>query len=84
MYTYALTDEGKNAVQQFVLEHGLPDLNVNAYFAAAEVEADNFNVGENEAPQLSIDANCSKDGLEHHLFLDRNWYVARPISEAQE
>lgn len=79
MYTYALNDEGKAQVEQFVLEHGLPDLNLNAYFAAAEVEADNFNVGEVALPKLTIDSNCSVDGLEHELYLDRSWYIARPL-----
>lgn len=84
MYTYSLTDEGKTQVQQFVSERGLPDLNINAYFAAAEVEADNFNVGENTVPRLIIDTNCSIDGLEHELYLDRSWYIARPVSEAEK
>ncbi|MCQ9616813.1 hypothetical protein L1889_08935 [Paenalcaligenes niemegkensis] len=84
MYTYSLTDEGKKIIEQFVLEHGVADLNLNAYFAAAEVEADNFNVGEDAVPKLRIESNCSIDSLEHELFLERSWYMARPVSEEQE
>ncbi|MBH0312864.1 hypothetical protein I7E32_21060, partial [Alcaligenes faecalis] len=42
-YTYTLNELGTEAIRQFVLDRGQPDLNLQAYIAAAEVEADNFN-----------------------------------------
>ncbi|MGO3132491.1 MAG: hypothetical protein ACTIJQ_11925 [Alcaligenes sp.] len=81
-YTYTLNELGTEAIRQFVLDRGQPDLNLQAYIAAAEVEADNFNTGESQRGQIEIDTHCSKDGLTHTLLLEKHWFTTQPVPEA--
>ncbi|MCX5592441.1 hypothetical protein [Alcaligenes endophyticus] len=73
-YTYSLTPLGRAAILQFVQDHGVPELNPEAYFATAEVEADNFNQDSSQRAELLIPENSSKDGLCHRLFLEQHWF----------
>lgn len=80
-YTYTLNEIGTEAIRQFVLDRGQPDLNLQAYMATAEVEADNFNTGGSQRGQIEIDSNCSKDGLTHTLLLEKHWFTTQPVPE---
>lgn len=82
--TYSLNDLGREAVRQFVEDRGLPDLNLDAYYAAAEVEADNFNSDGSQRGEIEITPNCSKDGLMHTLLLEKHWFSAEPIPDVPE
>lgn len=79
--TYTLNKLGTEAISQFVLDRGQPDLNLQAYIAAAEVEADNFNQGESQRGQIEINSTCSKDGLTHTLLLEKHWFNAQAVPE---
>ncbi|HRK84924.1 MAG TPA: hypothetical protein PK461_04370 [Alcaligenes faecalis] len=82
--TYSLTELGREAVRQFVLDRGLPDLNLDAYYAAAEVEADNFNQDGSQRGQIEIAPPCSKDGLIHTLLLEKHWFSAQPVPDVPD
>ncbi|EJC61459.1 hypothetical protein MJ863_13050 [Alcaligenes ammonioxydans] len=83
-YTYTLNELGAEAIRQFVLDRGQPELNLQAYMAAAEVEADNFNEGGSQRGQIEIDSHCSKDGLTHTLLLEKHWFATQPVPETPE
>lgn len=73
-YTYSLTPLGRAAILQFLEAHGLPELNPEAYFASAEVEADNFNPDSSQRGELLIPEHSSNDGLFHRLLLEQHWF----------
>lgn len=73
-YTYTLNQLGRTAILQFVQDRGQAELNPEAFYASAEVEADNFNDDSSQHAELEIPETMSKDGLHHRLFLERHWF----------
>ncbi len=73
-YTYSLNPLGRAAILQFLQDRGIADLNPDAYFASAEVEADNFNSDSSQRGMLVIPEQLSKDGLHHSLLLEQHWF----------
>lgn len=82
-YIYVLNDEGKAQIKAFLKQHGLPNLNLEAYYAAAEVDGDRFHERHAHLPRLILEPLCSVDQLEHELILEPHYYNKRPFDETE-